>query len=130
MKAVTFALRELAVRRNVDDETRDYVAFMALALREIHQTIDVTCAAWEKRDYWLKADQFRREWMWAGSAADALEKIVLQDQWQEMPLTMVEISKHLDKVKLPKKNPLGEPWLGAYAALREKRGLARQYAVK
>jgi hypothetical protein len=130
MKAITFALRDLAARQKVDDETRDYVAFMALALREINETIDVTCAAWEKRDYWLKADQFRREWEWAAPTADKLEKIVLQDQWQAMPAAMMELSRHLAKVVLPKKNTLGAPWLGAYAALREKRGLEKQWAVR
>jgi hypothetical protein len=115
MKAITFALRDLAARQNVDDETRDYVAFMALALREISETIDVTCAAWEKRDYWLKADQFRREWEWASATADKLESIVLQNQWPTMPVVMMDLSKHLAKV---------------VAALREKRGLEKKYAVR
>ncbi len=130
MKAMTFALRDLAVRQKVDDETRDLVAFMSIAAREIHETIDQTCAAWEKRDYWLKADQFRREWAWAGTTADKLEKIVLSDQWNDMPLAMMELSRHLEKVNLPKRNTLGTPWLGAYAHLREKRGLAKAYAVR
>lgn len=130
LKGVVLALRELATRNKVDDETRDLAAFIALALNEIHATIDVTCAAWEKRDYWLKADQFRREWAWAGRTAEKLERVALGDQWQDLPVLMVELSKHLDKITLPKRNTLGTPWLGAYAELREQRGLEKQRVVK
>jgi hypothetical protein len=122
MKAVTLALRALAKQTKVDAESRDLVAFLALALNEIHETIDVTCLAWEKRDYWLKADQFRREWAWAGRTAEKLERVVLGDEWQNLPVLMVELAKHLEKVNLPKRNTLGTPWVGAYKKLAEERG--------
>jgi len=123
MKAVTLALRALAGRSQIDAETKDLVAFIALALNEIHATIDVTCLAWEKRDYWLKADQFRREWGWAGRIAEKLERVVLGDEWQNLPTLMVELSKHLEKVNLPKRNTLGTPWTGAHAKLVKERSV-------
>jgi len=123
MKAVTLALRALASRSQIDAETKDLVAFIALALNEIHATIDVTCLAWEKRDYWLKADQFRREWGWAGRIAEKLERVVLGDEWQNLPTLMVELSKHLEKVNLPKRNTLGTPWTGAHAKLVKERSV-------
>lgn len=123
MKAVTLALRELAGRQQIDGGTKDLVAFMALALNEIHATIDVTCLAWEKRDYWLKADQFRREWGWAGRTAEKLERVVLGDDWTNLPVLMVELSKHLEKVNLPKRNTLGTPWVGAFAKLESERAV-------
>ena len=123
MKAVTLALRALASRSQIDAETKDLVAFIALALNEIHATIDVTCLAWEKRDYWLKADQFRREWGWAGRIAEKLERVVLGDEWQNLPTLMVELSKHLEKVNLPKRNTLGTPWNGAHAKLVKERSV-------
>jgi hypothetical protein len=121
MKAVMFTLRSLATRTAVDAETRDMVAFIALALNEIDATIDVTCAAWEKRDYWLKADQFRREWGWAGRIGDKLERVALGDEWQTLPALMVDLSKHLEKVVLPKRNTLGTPWTGARTRLAQER---------
>ncbi len=130
IKGVTLALRALAGKPQLDEEARDMVAFIALALREVQETIDVTCLAWEKRDYWLKADQFRREWDWTRTMADKLEKVVLENQWQDLPAHMAGMMHYLAKVNLPKRNTLGEPWLGAYAALREKRGMAKAYAVK
>ena len=121
MKAVALALRQLATKPQVDDEARDLVAFMALALNEIHETIDTTTRAWEKRDYWLKADQFRREWAWAGRMGDKLERVVLGDMWPDLPPLMADLSKHLEKVNLPKRNTLGTPWAGALKKLREER---------
>lgn len=119
MKALTLALRNLATRAQFDTEARDLAAFLVLALRGIHATIDVTCAAWEKRDYWLKADQFRREWDWARRTADKLTPIVQREEWHNLPLVMVELSKYVAKVELPKRNTLGTPWVGAYGKLRD-----------
>ena len=130
LKMTTLALRTLAVRSRVDDETRDLVAFIALALNEVHETIEVTCGAWEKRDYWLKADQFRRDWAWAGKTAAKLERVVLGDEWPNLAPLMPDLAKHLEKVNLPKRNTLGTPWLGAYAQLREQRGLEQERRVK
>jgi hypothetical protein len=130
LKAIALALRALATRARVDEEARDLAAFIALALNETHETIDVTCRAWEKRDYWLKADQFRRDWAWAGQTGEKIERVVLGDQWDDLPALMAGLSKHLEKVVLPKRNTLGTPWLGAYAQLREMRGLAKEMTVR
>jgi hypothetical protein len=121
MKGVALALRQLASRSQVDDETRDLVAFMALALNEVHANVDTTCQAWEKRDYWLKADQFRRDWAWAGKTADKLERVVLGDQWQNLAELVPTLAKNLEKVNLPKRNTLGTPWVGAFSQLRRER---------
>jgi hypothetical protein len=121
MKCVALAFRQLAARSTVDDETRDLVAFMALALNEIHDNIDATCVAWEKRDYWLKADQFRRDWAWAGKTADKLERVVLGDQWQNLGELAPVLAKNLEKVTLPKRNTLGAPWVGSFVLLKNER---------
>ena len=49
-KAVMMTIRELATKKDIDDEARDMAAFLAIALSEIHNTIDVSVRAWEKRD--------------------------------------------------------------------------------
>jgi hypothetical protein len=121
LKCVALALRQLATRSTVDNESRDLVAFMALALNEIHANIDVTCQAWEKRDYWLKADQFRRDWSWAGKTADKLERVVLGDQWQNLGELVPALAKNLEKVTLPKRNTLGTPWVGSFVQLQKER---------
>ena len=121
MKSVAFALRELAARQWVDDGTRDLVAYVALALNEVHDTLDVTCAAWEKRDYWVKADQFRREWAWAGRTGAKLEVALLGEMWADVAGLIPGLAQHMSKIKLPKRNTLGEPWHGAFERLKQVR---------
>ena len=58
-KAIVLALRELAKQKDVTAETKDLAAFISLALKTISEGIDASVLAWEKRDYWVKADKFR-----------------------------------------------------------------------
>jgi hypothetical protein len=120
-RAVVLAVRGLAVKGEVDDEARDMAAFIAIALGEIHETVDESVRAWEKRDYWLKADQFRRQWDWAGRLAGQMGEAVLLNDWHELALALPEIGQRLNNVKLPKRNTLGEPWVGGLAELKRRR---------
>jgi len=99
---------------DVDDETRDLAAFIVLKLESIYQTIDLTVAAWEKRDYWVKADRFRLEWAWSGTLAEELREAILKEDWQMVALTSAKAGQKLNKVQLPKRHRLGEPWHGAW----------------
>ena len=60
-KAIVISIRELAKQTEPGAKARDLAAFIALALLTIAEGIDVSVAAWEKRDYWVKADRFRME---------------------------------------------------------------------
>ncbi|MFN8387184.1 MAG: hypothetical protein U0V48_06705, partial [Anaerolineales bacterium] len=57
-KAIVLAVRELAKQTEVTQEAKDIAAFISLALKTISEGIDTSVAAWEKRDYWVKADRF------------------------------------------------------------------------
>lgn len=118
MKAIMLTMRELAPRQDVDDESRDMAAFIALCLEEIHGGIDATVAAWEKRNYWVKADNFRREWSWTGETGRQLRWAVLHNDWSEVAYLMPQIAARLSNVKLPKRNTVGRAWQGAYRKLR------------
>jgi signal transduction histidine kinase len=63
-RTIAEILRHLMFKRQLDDESRDMVAAVVFALRTIAETVEVTLEAWEKRDYFLKADRFRLEWEW------------------------------------------------------------------
>ncbi len=126
VKTAVLALRELAGHKRVNDETRDIVAFLVLAFRQVDETIDETCKAWEKRDYWIKADQFRQQWAWTTPAAAKLEQAVLENKWQLIPEVVPQMAQHLSNVTLPKRNTIGTPWQGAHATLLEKAARARQ----
>jgi len=124
VRGVALAVRGLAGKQDVDDEARDMAAFIALALGEIHETVDESVRAWEKRDYWLKADQFRRQWAWAERASGKAAEAVVLNDWGELAQLLPEVGGRLSSVKLPKRNTLGEPWVGALAELKRRRSEA------
>ncbi len=61
-RSIVLAIRNLMGQAAPDSSSLDMAAFIVLALESIIQSVDESASAWEKRDYWLKADQFRREW--------------------------------------------------------------------
>ena len=118
-KAIVITIRELAKQSEPNEETRDLVAFMALALQTIADGIDVSVAAWEKRDYWVKADRFRMEWAWAGPMGEKMQAAVLNDDWGNVAMLSAQIAQKLQKVKVSEKHRMGTPWVGAWEQLNE-----------
>lgn len=116
-KAIVLAVRELAKQTEVDDATRDLASFIALALLRVDETIDVSVQAWEKRGYWVKADKFRMEWMWAKQLGEKMRNGVLENDWGVVALTAAQVGQKLVKIKIPERHRLGTPWVGAYHSL-------------
>ena len=116
-KSIVLCIRELAKQANVTAETKDQAAFIALALQSISEGIDASVAAWEKRDYWVKADRFRMEWMWAGQTATKLKDAVLSDDWAAIAMLLPQIAQKFNKVVVSDNHRLGKPWTGAYKLL-------------
>jgi len=118
-KGIVLAIRELAKQNDVTREAKDLAAFIALALQTISDGIDESVAAWEKRDYWVKADRFRMEWMWTGQTAGKMKKALLDDDWGTIAMLMPEIAAKLNKIQVSEKHRLGKPWVGAYKRMNE-----------
>lgn len=116
-KAIVAAIRELARQSEPNAEARDLAAFIALALQTIAEGIDVSVAAWEKRDYWIKADRFRMEWAWAGQMGEKLKKAILDEDWGNVAILSAQIAQKLQKVQVSEKHRMGTPWVGAYKQL-------------
>ncbi len=121
-RAIVLALRELGRQREPDDATRDLAAFIALALAAIAATIDASVAAWEKRGYWLKADRFRLDWQWTDQLARKMKDAVLVEDWGQVAVLSAQIAQKLDKVAVPERHRLGQPWQGAWRKLLEQAG--------
>lgn len=119
-KAVVLAVRELAQQTGPGPESRDLAAFIALALAIISETIEVSVAAWEKRGYWVKADKFRMEWIWAGRQAGKMRQALLEDDWAAVAQAAAQVAQKLNKITVPAGHRLGKPWVGAWEALRQK----------
>jgi hypothetical protein len=119
IRAVVLALRELMHQTDTDDRTRDLAAFIAIALDSIHQTIDVSVSAWEKRGYWIKADRFCMDWAWTEKYSQELRNAVLVDDWPKVALAAGQITEKLKDVKVPQRNRIGTPWDGAWERLKQ-----------
>jgi hypothetical protein len=103
------------MRQNeTDSQTYDLAAFISLSLLEIHRTIDASVGAWEKRGYWVKADRFRMDWAWAETLGGSMKKAILGDDWMSVARVAAQVAEKLNSTKVPQRNRLGTPWVGAW----------------
>jgi hypothetical protein len=119
-KGIVLAIRELAQQSEPGTEARDLAAFITMALSVISGTIDVSVAAWEKRDYWVKAEKFRMEWAWSGQYAEKMKMAILKDDWASVAEVAAQTAQKLSKVTVPAGHRLGRPWLGAWEEMKNK----------
>ena len=118
-KAIVKAIRELMQQSEPNDLSRDLAAYIALSLLDIHATVDVSVAAWEKRGYWVKADRFRLDWEWCEFSGLDMKKAVLSDDWQSVAITAMKIGQKFNSIQISPRNRLGTPWLGAWKKLQK-----------
>ena len=116
-KAIVLAVRELARQTDTGATARDLAAFISIALQTISDGIEVSVVAWEKRDYWVKADKFRMEWAWAASASQKMRAAVLSDDWATVAMLSATIAQKFNKIQVSENNRLGKPWIGAFKQL-------------
>jgi hypothetical protein len=84
-RTIAEALRRLATKQIFDQESLDLAALIVFSLRRLEQGVDQTATAWEKRNYYLKADRFRLEWEWLDDTAYALETALLLGNHDRVP---------------------------------------------
>jgi hypothetical protein len=117
-RATAVALRQLSQQTDLGHEARDLAAFIALALRAIHDGIDSSVSAWEKRGYWVKADRFRMDWAWTDAMSSRFAEAVLKDDWPAVAQLSVQTAQRLSSVQVGSNSRIGKPWEGAYARLK------------
>lgn len=120
IKGIVLSIRELARQTNTGNEAKDIAAFIALALKTISDGIDVSVTAWEKRDYWIKADKFRMEWLWTGTTAEKMRNAVLSEDWATIASLSAQIAEKFNKIQVSDNHRLGRPWVGSYDQLTTK----------
>ena len=121
-KQIVVAFRNIAKQGLLNDDVKDSTAYIFFLLKDIQSTIETTAIAWEKRDYWVKADRFRREWQWVDNTLSVLDSILNENKWEKFPDFIASISRGLQalKVKLSNKDLNARNWNGAYKALETK----------
>jgi len=126
-RAVALAVRELAKTDPLSNEgqlneAHDLAAFIVLALEIVAETIEVSVVAWEKRNYWVKADKFRMEWRWAGQYSSLMREAVLKDDWVNVAKIAMQVAVKLQKIKISDKHRMGHPWKGSWGKLKMENG--------
>lgn len=114
-------LRHLTQKPEIDDEVKDMVAALTYALREIDEGIDTSAAAWEKRDYWMKADELRVRWEWTARMADQLTAMIYEERWGDLPTMMVKLFPYFNDIKITKMTRKEDTWQGAHSRLLRER---------
>jgi hypothetical protein len=113
IKATVLAGKELIRKTQVDDEFLDQAAFMIIALQAIYDTIDPSVQAWEKRGYWVKADQFRMQWAWTQKLSQEMSVFWQAQDWPSVAQTVVKVLQKLGDIKISAHHRMGKPWDGA-----------------
>ncbi|MEO0565000.1 MAG: hypothetical protein AAF125_23035 [Chloroflexota bacterium] len=116
-RTIAELLRRLSQKQDIDDDTKNMVAMIALCLREIDEGIDDSVRAWEKRGYWIKADQFRQEWMWVRDTAKSITKMIHDDNWAEMPMMIMQLIPSFSDVNVAKLTRTPDLWANAYGTI-------------
>ena len=115
-RTIAEILRHLMFKRSLDDETRDMAAALVYALRGIAETVEVTVEAWEKRNYFLKADRFRLEWEWAlrqppSARADR------RGRWDRLPDELAALAPHFADIRISRMMRDASTWKASYELL-------------
>ncbi len=116
-RSIAEMLRRLSQKNHLDDEAKDQAALIVLCLQGIADTVDQTVGAWEKRDYWLKAERFQREWEWVDPTADRLSVALCQEEWRELSVLLARLAPHFSDIPVRRMTRQETLWAGAYEKL-------------
>lgn len=87
-------------KQEIDAETKDMAATIVFALRELYELAEETAKAWEKRDYWIKAERFINDWRWAVPMAANWEDVIREEAWDLLPDLMMEIFPRFTDIEI------------------------------
>jgi hypothetical protein len=117
IRSIVIALRELVRQTETNDQTYDLAAYIVLALKDISRTIDISVSAWEKRDYWLKADRFRMQWAWTDKLSQDMHTALREGNWEDVASLSAQVAGHFNGIRTPQRKKVGNPWEGAWSRL-------------
>ncbi len=116
-RTIAELLRRLSQKSEIDDDAKNMSATILFALRSIREGVDQTAAAWEKRDYWMKAERFLRQWDWIAEIAANIEDVIRNDAWDLMPELLVDLFPHFADIQVKSMTRKPSEWDGAYQRL-------------
>jgi hypothetical protein len=114
MRTVAEILRLLAQKRDVDDEVKDMLATIVFRLRDVYATIEESVQAWEKRNYWKKADDFQDKWYWIMPINQQITRVLKEERWEELPTIIAKLLPHFSDIEINKSMRDASDWAGNY----------------
>jgi hypothetical protein len=120
-RAIAEVLRRMSAKSSVDTEVKDMVAFIVFSLREIAASVDKSASAWEKRDYYLKADAFRRDWAWVEPTANRLHAAIREERWADLLQELAQLTPQFADVRVTQLTRPTSLWQGCYKRLVQSR---------
>lgn len=118
-RTIAEALRTLMQKQTLDEETRDLAALIWFSLRALEANIDQSASAWEKRNYYIKADRFRAQWEWLTPMQRRLERILREELWELLPPLLADLSRYFDDISVNRRTRSKALWQGAYQRFLE-----------
>jgi hypothetical protein len=116
-RTIAEVLRHLMLKRALDQEAKDMAATLVFCLREIAETVNVSVAAWEKRNYYLKADRFCREWEWVLPTAVRLQELIAHERWEHLPPVLAQLAPHFADIRITKMTRDPSAWQYGHSRL-------------
>ena len=116
-RTIAELLRRLSQKTGMDEDAKDMAATIVFALREIDEGVEQTVAAWEKRDYWMKAERFLRDWDWTGEMAANMEDVLRNQAWDLLPELLAELFPRFADIQIKTMTRKPDTWQGAYKTL-------------
>jgi hypothetical protein len=117
MRSIAEMLRRLSQKPKLDTEGKDLAAKITLLLWEITDGVERSAQAWEKRDYWMKAERFMRDWTWAAEIAANMEDVLRHEALDLLPELMAELFPRLATIQIKSMTRKADLWRGAFAEL-------------
>ncbi len=121
MRLAAEMLRRLSVKAGLDDEARDMAATMIFALRKVDEGIEASASVWDNRDYYMKAEELRQRWAWAGRMADELQAMVMEDRWEDLPALLAKLFPKVSDITVIKFTSKETDWAGNYSRLMKEK---------
>ncbi len=110
-------LRHLSKKATLDDEAKDMIAHLVFCFRIIHDTIEHAAEVWEKRNYWMKAEELRRNWDWVHAMTVETEQLIRNDNWSSLPTILAGLFRHVGHIKIKKFTRSAGEWQDSYRKL-------------
>ena len=116
-RTIAEMLRRLSQKQSVDEESKDMAALIVYLLRELYDSAHQSAQAWEKRDYWVKAERFLQEWRWSLETASDFEDIIRHEAWDLLPELLADLFPRFADIQIKKMMRSPSEWQGAYQKL-------------